>query len=138
VQLPGTMLFAVPGGLCGLAVNARFGQPRGSAERLAVQHQARRRAGPSILYRCPCGGIASLQRPYGRFARVLSRGTTTLRPIQSGGLCLGLRGRVSTASNVVQHRQRSTICERVVATFDGCLQRSVHRFHDRLANAYKR
>jgi hypothetical protein len=30
---------------------------RESAERLAVQLQARRRAGATILHRCPCGGI---------------------------------------------------------------------------------
>jgi len=29
-----------------------------SVQRLAVQQQARRRVGVSILHRCPCGGIA--------------------------------------------------------------------------------
>lgn len=30
-----------------------------SVQRLAVQQQARRRVGVSILHRCPCGGIAA-------------------------------------------------------------------------------
>ena len=36
-----------------------------SVQRYAVQLQARRRTGASILHECPCGGIVSLQRHYG-------------------------------------------------------------------------